>query len=96
MIAVTPRLYAIVTRGWIGARYFSADGACQTIASVAPDKPLSVVERVLAATVYNPRLLSVARIVSALRHVGSGEDVRTLRRDAAVRGFASVVGALGH
>jgi len=69
LIAVTPRLgvdlvpslpnhvrtfrYAIVT-GSGGTRYFSASGLCHRVSRLVTEKPLSLLERALAATIYNP------------------------------------------
>jgi len=39
---------------WRGVTYFHRDGHTYTVASVRPAKPLAVIDRILASTIYNP------------------------------------------
>jgi hypothetical protein len=41
---------------WRGARLFHRDGHCYQVASATPARPLLPLSRVLANTIYNPRL----------------------------------------
>jgi hypothetical protein len=41
---------------WRGVRFFHRDGRCYEVASAVPVRPLSPVSKLLAHTVYNPRL----------------------------------------
>jgi len=48
--------YGFFRRWWTGVTYFHRDGYQYRIAAVRPPRPLGVVDRILATTLYNPQL----------------------------------------
>ena len=68
--------YALVTGGWKGTEYFAADGLVHKLVALIPEKPLSLVQRALATTIYNPRLTVAVRFEPP--RTFEHEELRTL------------------
>src|SRR5262245_27589780 len=49
-------VFGFFRRWWNGVRYFHRDGHVYTITAAHPPRRLGILDRILAGTVYNPRL----------------------------------------
>ena len=52
----TTSAYGFHKPWWRGVRFFHRDGRCYEVASAIPVRPLVPLSRLLASTIYNPRL----------------------------------------
>ena len=60
--------YGIVTGGWLGCRLYDAAGLVHTVRTVVPTRALGPVARLLARTVYSPRLTAVLEYAPPCRY----------------------------